>query len=62
MLCGNGTQLNYIIQVKQVNINENINIVFQYQGFSWTIEHPPFTGNWRTFLGEDVIGTSQLAY
>ena len=33
MLCRNGTQLNYIIQVKQVNINENINIVFKYQRF-----------------------------
>ena len=35
---------------------------FRMEDFSWTIEHPPFTDNWRTFLGGDVIATNQLAY
>ena len=35
---------------------------FSIEGFSWMIEHPPFTDNWRAFLGEDVIGTGQLDY
>ena len=34
---------------------------FSIEGIYWTIEHPLFTDNWRTVLGEDVIGSSQLS-